>query len=152
MTRDNLAALCALTDALHEREAARLRALRDEEARLRAALDRLDAQARDARALPQEALRGMRGIGADIVWQGWLARNRAALRDELARVLARREQALPAQRRAFAKSEAARALHAKAQAESRDRKARRQAGLLGDPGVMARMRGAARGGGPDQVS
>jgi len=150
MTRDSHAALCALTDALHQREAARLRALRDEEARLRAALERLDAQARDARALPPEALRGLREIGADIVWQGWLARQRAALRDALARVLARREQALPAQRHAFGKAEAARAISAQARAMARDRAARRQAGLLDDLGAMARRR-AGRGGGPDQV-
>lgn len=151
MSDDSHAALCALTDALHEREAARLHALRDKEARLRAALDRLDVQARDARALPQHALRGVREIGADIAWQGWLARHRAAIRDELARVLARKEQAMPAQRRAFGRVEAARALHAQASAEARDREVRRQAGLLSDLGVMGGMR-AGPGGGPDQVS
>jgi len=151
MTDDSLAALCALTNALHEREAARLHGLRDEEARLRAALARLDAQARDARALPQEALRGVREIGADIAWLGWLSRHRAAIRDELARVLACKEQAMPAQRRAFGRVEAARALRAQAQAEARDRRARRQARLLGELGVMARM-WARPGGGQDQVS
>ncbi|MFB9148539.1 hypothetical protein [Roseovarius ramblicola] len=151
MTGDGHAALCALTDALHQREAARLRALRDEEVRLRAALDRLDAQARDARALPQEALRGLREIGADIVWQGWLTRQRAALRDALARVLARREQALPAQRRAFGKAEAARALGAQARTVARDRAARRRAALLTELGAVARMR-TPPGNGPDQVS
>ena len=152
MTHDRHAALCALTDALHDREAARLRALNDEAARLRAALDRLDAQARDARALPQEVLRGVREIGADIAWQRWLSRQRAALRDALAQVLARKADAMPVQRRAFGKAEAARALRAQARAEARDREARRQARLLGDLEAMARMRGAPRGGGPDQVS
>lgn len=85
MTRDSHAALCDLTEALYQREAARLRALRDEEGRLRAAIERLDAQARAARVLPQEALRGVREIGADIAWQGWLSRHRATIRDELAR-------------------------------------------------------------------
>jgi hypothetical protein len=151
MTRDSHAALCDLTEARYQREAARLRALRDEEGRLRAAIQRLDAQARAARDLPQEALRGVREIGADIAWQGWLSRHRATIRDELARVLARKEQAMPAQRRAFGRLEAARALRARAQAEARDRQERRQAGLLGDLGAMARMR-AWPGGGPGQVS
>ena len=151
MTRDSHAALCDLTEALYQREAARLRALRDEEGRLRAAIERLDAQARAARVLPQEALRGVREIGADIAWQGWLSRHRATIRDELARVLARKEQAMPAQRRAFGRLEAARALRARARAEARDRQERRPAGLLGDLGAMARMR-ARPGDGPGQVS
>jgi len=151
MTRDSHAALCALADALHERAAARLQALRDEEARLRAALTRLDTQADAARDLPQEALRGVREIGADIVWEGWLARHRAALRDELARVLASKEEVLPAQKRAFGKAEAARALRARVQAQARRGQARQQARLLDELGVMARIR-AAHGDGPGQVS
>lgn len=151
MTRDRGEALCALTDAFHQRELARLRALQDEEARLRGALARLDAQARDARALPQEVLRGVREIGADMVWQGWLIRHRAAVQTELARVLARKEQAMPAQRRAFGKAEAARALRVQAQARARLRQERWQAGQLVELGMMARMR-AGHGGGPDQVS
>lgn len=151
MMRDSHTALCDLTEALYQRETARLRALREEEGRLRAVIGRLDAQARAARDLPQDALRGVREIGADIAWQGWLARHRATARDELARVLARKEQAMPAQRRAFGRLEAARALRARAQAEARDRQERRQAGLLGDLGVMARMR-ARPGDGSGQVS
>lgn len=151
MTRDGHAALCALTDALHARAAARLRVLRDEEARLRAALARLDAQARDARALPPEAQRGLRETGADIAWQGWLARHRARLQTELAQVLARKEDALPGQRRAFGRHEAARALHAVAEADARARAARRHDAWLGDLAVLARL-GAGRAGGPDQVS
>lgn len=151
MTRDSHAALCAITDALHEREAARLRSLRDEEARLRAALARLDAQAREARALTQEALRGVREIGADTAWQGWLARHRVALQTELARVLARAEDVMPAQRRAFGKLEAARGLRAEAQSAARARAVRRHDELLGDLEILTRMR-TGPGGGPDQVS
>ncbi|MET4101435.1 hypothetical protein ABIE58_000856 [Roseovarius sp. MBR-78] len=149
MRRDDHAALCDLTDALFEREAARLRALRDEEARLRMALARLDAQAHDARRLPEDTLRGVREIGADLAWQGWLARHRATLRDALAQVLARKEHAMPAQRRAFGRAEAARALHARSLAEARARQDGQQAALLEGLGVMMRMR---RDGGPDQVS
>jgi hypothetical protein len=151
MTRARARALCALTDALHQRAMARLCALRDEEARLRAALARLDAQARAARGLPQEALGGMRGIGADIAWQGWLARHRAAVQAELARVLARREQAMPAQRRAFGKAEAARALRSAAEAGARQARASAQAARLDDLAALARIQ-RATGSGPDQVS
>lgn len=151
MTRDAHATLCAVTDALHEREAARLRNLRDEEARLRAALARLDAQARQARALTQEALRGVREIGADTAWQGWLAQQRLALQTELARVLARAEDVMPAQRRAFGKREAARGLRAEAQSAARARAVRRHDELLVELAVLTRMMtGSASG--PDQVS
>lgn len=149
MSRDDHTALCEVSDALYQRELARLRAVRDEEARLRMALSQLDAQARDARRLPDSALHGVREIGADLVWQGWLARHRAMLQSELAHVLARKAHAMPAQRRAFGRAEAARALHAQARAEARKRQDRQQAGLMGDLGVMARMGGDAR---TDQVS
>ena len=149
MMRDDHDALCDVSDALYQREVARLRALRDEEARLRAALAKLDAQASAARELSDEALRGVREIGADIVWQGWLARHRATLQSELAQVLARKEHAMPAQRRAFGRAEAARALRAQARVEARTRQARREDDLLDNLGVMARSGGGA---GPDQVS
>lgn len=149
MSRDDHIALCEVSEALYQREVARLRELRDEEARLRTALARLDAQARDARRLPDSALRGVREIGADLVWQGWLARHRTTLQNELAHVLARKERAMPAQRRAFGRAEAARALHAQALAEARMRQDRQQAVLLADLGVIARMVGGAD---PDQVS
>lgn len=134
-------ALCEVSEALYQRELARLRGLRDEEAQLRLALAQLDAQAREARRLPDSALRGVREIGADLVWQGWLARHRATLQNALAQVLARKEHAMPAHRRAFGRVEAARALHAQAEAEARKRQDRQQTGLMGDLGVMARMGG-----------
>ena len=149
MSRDDHTALCEASDALYQREVARLRALRDEEARLRMELSRLDAQARDARRLPDSALRGVREIGADLVWQAWLARHRATLQSTLAHVLARKEHAMPALQRAFGRAEAARSLRAQARAEARKRQHRQQAALMGDLGVMARM---ASGSGPDQVS
>ena len=149
MRCDDHDALCDVSDALYQREVARLRALRDEEARLRAALAKLDAQAHAARELSDEALRGVREIGADIVWQGWLARHRATLQSELAQVLARKEHAMPAHRRAFGRAEAARALRAQAHAGARTRQARREADRIGDLGAMARSGDSA---GPDQVS
>ncbi|MBE0454792.1 hypothetical protein [Roseovarius autotrophicus] len=106
-------ALVALTAARRDREASRFRTVLDDEARLRAALARLDMQAAAARALPEQAVSGLREIGADLSWQGWVARSRAALNSELALTLARKEQALPPLRRAFGKAETARVLAAR---------------------------------------
>jgi hypothetical protein len=103
-------ALVAVTAARLDQETARLRAVLAEEARLRAALARLDAQAEAARALPEQAMSGLREIGADLSWQGWVGRSRAALNSELALALARKERAMPPLRRAFGKAEAARVL------------------------------------------
>jgi len=112
MRPGDIPALVALTAAKRDRETARLRVILKDEARLRAALARLDAQAKAARDLPEQAISGLREIGADLSWQGWVGRNRAAFNSELALVLARKEQALPPLRRTFGKAEAASALAA----------------------------------------
>jgi len=151
MTHGDLGALGSLTDALYQRELAKLREVRDEEARLRAALARLDEQARAARDQPETALAGLRGIGGDMVWQAWVVRQRAALQSELARILVRKEHALPALRRAHGKSEAVRRMQRDAQAQARRRAADRQgAALLGLAGLTAEQ--ARRDDGNDQTS
>ena len=124
----DLGALVALTAAQRDRETARLGAVLAEERRLRAALARLDAQAKAARALPGTDLAGLRGIGADMAWQGWVARQRAALHAELALVRARKEQALPRLRAAFGRAEAAAMLAAR-QAAARQGQERARAAL-----------------------
>lgn len=130
------AALVALTAARRDRETARLRDVLAEEARLRAALARLTAQATEARALPEAAITGLREIGADLSWQGWVAQQRAALNSALALTLARKEQALPALRRAFGKAEAARALAARHLADKQAKTLTREAQRLDHLGLM----------------
>jgi hypothetical protein len=100
---------------------ARLAGLRQEEEALRARLGALDqAQAgRAARALAGDAALH---AGADQLWEIWVADRRAALTAELARLLARRELALEAARRAFGRELAASGL---AQATARTAAARR---------------------------
>lgn len=137
---DDLRALVALTAAKRDRETAQLREIQAEEARLRAALARLDAQAAEARVLPEAAIAGLREIGADLSWQGWVARQRAALNAELSLVLARREKALPPLRRAFGKAEAAEMLAARQLGLVRVRTTEREARALEELGLMARAR------------
>ncbi|MBC7131938.1 MAG: hypothetical protein H5U16_02385 [Roseovarius sp.] len=137
---DDLRALVALTAAKRDRETAQLREIQAEEARLRAALARLDAQAAEARVLPEAAIAGLREIGADLSWQGWVARQRAALNAELSLVLARREKALPPLRLAFGKAEAAEMLAARQLGLVRVRTTEREARALEELGLMARAR------------
>lgn len=147
MSAPDLSALKALAEARLAQERARLKPVLEEEARLRAALARLEAQAAAARDGADPALRG---IGGDLSWQAWVTGRRAALQMEVALALARKEQALPALRRAFGKAEAAAALAAEQRAETRRSRATRAAVILADLGTLAR--GGAGMGPPDQTS
>ena len=151
MTRWDLGTLSSLTDALYQRELAQLREVLDEEARLRAALARLGEQARAARDQPETALAGLREIGGDMVWQAWLVRQRAALQSELARILARKEEALPALRLAHGKQQAVRRTQRDARAQARRTAADRQAEALLGLAVMSGT-GPRHDGGSDQTS
>lgn len=151
MNGRDLAMLGALSEARLDRERARLQGVLAQEARLRAMLSRLDAQAGAARALPAPALDGLRGIGADLSWQGWVARQRATLQMELAMVLARKEQALPALRQAFGEAEAALALDARARAATRRNRAERAARTLSEFAIL-RQAAVRIGTSPDQTS
>lgn len=130
MKHGDCAAICELTDALYQRELAQLRELLDQETRLRAALAQLAEKARAAGDQPEAALAGLREIGGDMVWQAWLARQRTALQSELARLLARKERALPALRLAHGKQQAAIALQRDAQAQAFRQTRQRQSDAL----------------------
>ena len=147
MSAPDLSALQALAEARLAQERARLKPVLDEEARLRATLVRLEAQAAAAREGADPALRG---IGGDLSWQAWVKGRRAALQVELALVLARKEQALPGLRRAFGKAEAAAALAVAQRAEASRSRATRAAVILADLGTLAR--GGAGVGPRDQTS
>ena len=142
MKHGDCGALRELTDALYQRELAQLRELLDQETRLRAALAQLGEQARAAGDQPEAALTGLREIGGDMVWQAWLGKQRTALQSELARLLARKERALPALRIAHGKQQAAIAMQRDAQAQARRQNRLRQSeALLG----LALSEGASRG-------
>ena len=104
-------ALAQLTDALYRVELAKLHKLAAEEAALRRALAELEEKRKANAALPAPALGGMRRIGADTMWQGWVDRKRRELQSELARVLARKNRLMRGVRLAFGRNTAAETLH-----------------------------------------
>ena len=69
---------------------------------MRAELARLDDMLKTSEAAA-EGQGEMRVIGADILWQGWVARSKTALNIKLAQVLAIKEQQLHQVRQAFGK-------------------------------------------------
>lgn len=96
--------LAALTRALFQAETGRLEALLQEETRLRRDLAMLKVQQDQAMTLPQAD--GLRRIGADVLWQGWLDRNRAEVQMHLAQILARKARILPELRESFGRQQA----------------------------------------------
>jgi len=120
MSRAALDDLAEVTEALYQAELSRVQDILREETRLRQDLARLSAHREANRALPEADLDGLRRIGGDMLWQGWVARNRAELHETLARVLVRKAGALRRLRESFGKAEAVRSLFAQsAQAEAR---------------------------------
>ncbi|WP_101067138.1 hypothetical protein [Roseovarius salinarum] len=90
-----------LAGALYEMEQARMHETLREEAALREDLGQLDAHWHDTTAT------AARAIGADVLWQGWVARRRAELNSRLAAVLAQKEKHIAALRAANGRKVAA---------------------------------------------
>lgn len=99
--------LTKLTEALYQAETAKMQDLLQQEAKLRQDLVRLEEHRCDNRNLPDADMQGLRQIGADLLWQGWVGRSKVNLQAELARVLGRKGQMLGQLRRAFGKHQAA---------------------------------------------
>ena len=124
MSRAVLDDLAEVTEALYQAELARVQDILRDETRLRQDLARLSAHHQANRALPEADLDGLRRIGGDVLWHGWVGRNRVRLQEELARVLVRKAGALRKLRSGFGKAEAVRHLHAQArEADARARMA-----------------------------
>lgn len=115
---DPLDALREVTELRYLAEFRKISAIVEEENRLRRALARLDAQEAAARQSLAQA-GPIHLVGADLLWQGWLARNRRDLGTELARVLARKSVLLDRVRRAFGQREAIRQLEREAARRAR---------------------------------
>ncbi len=136
MKDDDLDALAELTGALYQAEAARMRQLFADERRLREGLARLEAQYAANRTLPEPQLNGLRQIGGDMIWQGWVSRKKAELQSELARVLGYKGQTIARLRRAHGKSHAVERVMAAERAQriasnrAQDAETRAQLGLL----------------------
>ena len=98
----DLQRLEAITRAKYDQQQQSFQRIQAEEARLRAELARLDDMLKTSEAAA-EGQGEMRAIGADILWQGWVARSKTALNIKLAQVLAIKEQQLHQVRQAFGK-------------------------------------------------
>lgn len=124
MRQDQIRDLKALTDLAHRRDVAALQPILGQEAELRAALARLDAQESQTRGDPGQ-LALMRPMGADVLWQAWLARNRRDLNGRLAEILSRKEAHLARLRKSFGRAQAANDLNARSEALTRGKMTQR---------------------------
>lgn len=95
-------ALEEVTQLLYQREMQSFRSLVAQEAELRIKLTKLDKQLR-ASQTGNDNCQSMRSIGADVIWQSWVGRQKADLNMQLARVLAIKEQRIAQVRLAFGK-------------------------------------------------
>ena len=101
-TFNDLTVLLTITQAKYDQQQLSFQKLVAEENRLREELSRLDRAAREAHAEP-EGTNEMRAIGADIIWQGWVARSKTQLNLKLAKVLALKLHHLEQVKRAYGK-------------------------------------------------
>ena len=96
----DLIALKSVLNAKFQAEQAALRDILQEENRLRTQIRELDEQGKGDIAL------ALKSLGNDVRWRVWVANARTKLNTELARVLARKEQATARLRREFGKVQA----------------------------------------------
>lgn len=101
-TPNDLEVLLTITQAKYDQQQLSFQKLVAEENRLREELAKLDRAARDARAEPGGTTE-MRAIGADIIWQGWVARSKTQLNLKLAQVLALKLHHLEQVKQAYGK-------------------------------------------------
>lgn len=99
---NDLQQLLTVSQAQYEQQRGILVGIISEEADLRRELARLTEMATAAE--PHDpSFDGLRAIGADLLWQGWVGRARVTLNMRLARLLARKEHEQEKVRRAFGK-------------------------------------------------
>lgn len=123
---DPLDEISTLAEAIYRSEEARIREITAQESRLRNALADLESHSCQNRSLPDADLSGVRQIGADILWQGWVGRNKRELNLELAQVLARKSGMMQGLRRAFGRQVAAETLVENARAGADTARQKRQ--------------------------
>jgi hypothetical protein len=116
--------LAQLMDMMFRRQLSFTQKLAEEEARLRQDLARLNnAGAEGMSDLSQHD--GMRAIGADLLWQAWLIRQKIEVNTRLADVLVKKEMAAADLRTAFGKSQVASAIRDQFQAEAHQNRQKR---------------------------
>lgn len=115
-----LSDLVTITDAAYQMRVAGLQRLAAEEARIRSALSRIDQIGRNSSNADADWF-AIHAMGADILWQAWIVRQKTQLNIQLAQVLAQREAVMRDVRHAFGRAQVAQMLL------DQDAKARRQA-------------------------
>ena len=101
-TASELTTLLTITQAKYDQQQQSFQKLVAEESRLRGELARLDLSVRQSQSdLEKES--EMRAIGADIIWQGWVARSKTQLNLKLAQVLALKLHHLAQVKQAYGK-------------------------------------------------
>ena len=122
-TLSDLAKMKQLVEVKYRREQESFGRLLEQEGRLRASLAQLDAYLAESRTnadTPQKA------IGADVVWQAWIGRNKRALNMQLAQVLAVKERHIAQVRLAYGKVLVTDELHARTRKEDKAKMAQAQ--------------------------
>ncbi len=99
-----------ITDAAYRMRVAAFQRLRIEELRLRQELERVSQMVLGT-DLGQSDLFVMQSLGADLLWQAWVVRQRTQINMQLAQVLAQREIMLRDLRLAFGRAQVAQMLH-----------------------------------------
>lgn len=118
MNREKLADLERATDAVFQKHHQALRPVLEAEARLQQQLSALDRQVTQVRSDSAET-DGYRVTGTDILWNGWESATRRLLNTELARVRARKLDAMEQLKTAFGRKQAIEAVSGQLRQEHR---------------------------------
>lgn len=111
-----LTQLARVTDAVFQGHMAGLQRLAAEETLLRQTLAALE-DARKSNMQVDETYREMRALGADLLWEAWIVRQRTALNMRLANLLVQKEVMRSEMRSAFGRAQVAQALTSAEQAK-----------------------------------
>lgn len=122
---DQLLQVESLLEVRYQKQQQSFQRLVAHETRLRTDIEQLKENAIEMRASLSEDAK-MRSVGADIAWQAWLGRKKAALNGELAQVLAIKEHHLKQVRTAYGKLIVARELAGNLRGDIKKRKARNE--------------------------
>ncbi len=125
MKPERMADLVRITKLKFQIEYEAVKAVLEEEAHVRADLSRLDDQTAAANQR-ENSDHAMEIVGANILWQKWIARARRNLNIELASILARKPHAMERVRMAFGRHQATEELLRKSERQCLKRKAARQ--------------------------
>jgi hypothetical protein len=118
MMEDQQDEIARLMELAFQKKLSSNQKLAQEEATLRQALERLN-DAAFAKVSCEAQHHGMRAVGADLLWQAWLTRQKIEMNTRLANVLAKKEKASTELRIAFGRSQAVDAIRDQFKAETK---------------------------------